>query len=368
MDYWKEQRRGSNGSFSTFRESWFKEAKEANLDYIRLITFELSSDKKHFLIGESDNFKKLNQVDLEYLRKILDAADKYEVKIVLTMFELPGRVFYDEDRKEKDRRLWEDKKYWNQSFELWKQLANEFKDHPAVVAYNPINEPDSAVNAGFEGPSSGFKKWLKETKGTASDLNLFNKKMIDAIREVDKNTPIMIDGYFYADPQGLPFMDTYDDPNILYAFHNPAPWQFAAYRINKGRYSYPDKMPRYWNGPTKKWNMKDLKKTLNPVHKFIKKNDIAIYQIVASEVWCDRRVKGCAEYFKDILSLYNEEEWHWSFYAFRNDTAWTGLDYELGSEEIKGNYWQKIGNGVDPESLKTRKQNPIWTEIQKALN
>ncbi len=355
MEYWKTQKKGANGSFSKFSEEWFREAKEANLDYIRLNTRELQTNDKHFLIGSSKDFTKLNEIDLKYLIKILDTADKYDLKIVLTMFELPGRIYFDDNGDEKDNRLWKDKKYWKQSFDLWLQLATQLKDHPAIVAYNPLNEPTPELIYGHEEANTKFKKWLKKSKGSASDLNLFNKQMIEAIRTIDKDIPIMLDGYFYCDPKGLPYMDAYNDPNILYAFHNPAPWEFATYRINKGRYSYPDKMPKYWNGPAIKWDIKRLQKTLKPVYRFIKKNRIPNYQMVASEVWCDRRVEGCAEYFRDILSLYNSNKWHWAFYAFRNDTAWTGLDYELGSERIEGNYWYKVDElNIDPESLKER--------------
>lgn len=368
MNYWKVQRKGANGSFENFSETWFKEAKEANLEYIRLNPLNFPPAGKHFLIGDSEDFKSLNQEDLNYLIKVLDAAHKYDIKIVLTMFELPGRVYFNIDERIKDNRLWKDKKFWDQSFELWKQLAKELKDHPAIVAYNPINEPAPAKNWGHEENNKAFREWLMESKGSAADLNLFNKKMLEAIRTVDMHTPVMLDGYFYCDPQGLPVMHTYNDPNILYPFHNPAPWQFAAYRANKGKYIYPDKMPEFWNSPGVKWDIEDLELTLRSVREFIDKNNIPSYQVIASEVWCDRRVEGCAEYFKDILSIYNREKWHWAFYAFRNDTAWTGLDFELGSEPMPGNYWYKIENeNIDPETLKERKDNPIWHEIQNAL-
>lgn len=369
MDYWKEQRKGANGHFRVIREEWFKEAKKANIEYIRLNHLEFPADDKHFLIGSEQEFTTLNKVDLDYLKKILDTADKYNIKIILTMFELPGRVYFNyEEDGGKDNRLWKDKKYWKQSFELWKQIAREFKGHPAIVAYNPLNEPDSAINAGFEKPSYEFKKWLKGSKGTASDLNLFNKQMLNAIRSVDKETPVMLDGYFHSSPNGLPFMEIHNDPNILYPFHNPLPWQFATYRANKGRYSYPEKMPLYWDGPTVKWDHKELVKTIEGVIKFQKKNNIPSYQIIGSEVYCDRRVNGCAEFFRDILKIYNDKSWHWAFYAFRNDTSWTGLDYELGNKPMKKGYWNKIENeNVDPETLKERKNNIIWTEIQKAL-
>ncbi len=367
MDYWKVQRKGANGSLSKFSDEWFYEAKRANLEYIRFNPMELPPNEDHFIVGKSESFEKLNSTDIKLLRRIFDNAHKNDIKIILTMFELPGRVYFDIDERIKDNRIWKDKKYWEYSFELWKQLATEFKDHKAIVGFNPLNEPSPEKIYGHESDNRSFKRWLKKNRGSACDLNLFNRLMVEAIRSVDSETPIILDGYFYSSPIGLPYMDIIDDPNILYAFHNPAPWQFSTYRANKGRYRYPDKMADKWNAPGVKWSLKELEKRLKPVEKFIKMNSIPKYQVIASEVWCDRRVEGCAEFFKDILSLYNKKQWHWAFYTFRNDTSWTGLDYELGSKPNIKNYWYKVENGIDPETLKVREDNPIWSEIQRAL-
>lgn len=368
MDYWKIQRKGAICSFKNFREEWFKEAKDANLGYIRLDPSNLPSDKEHFLVGGSDGFKVLNQVDLTYYKRILDAADKYNIKVIVCITELPGRVFLNIEEGMKDNRLWKDKKFWDQSFEFWKQLAYELKNHPAVVAYNPIFGPAPEKIWGHDEPNKIFKKWLNKTKGTATDLNLFNRKMLEAIRSVDKNTPVMFEGYFTYDVNSISFTEVFDDPNILYPFYNPPPWQYANYESNNGRYSYPDKMPNYWNSIGVKWDISDLQLRLRPIRDFIKANKLATQQVIIPTIYCDRRVSGCADYLKDILSLFNKEKWHWAFLEFRNDTGWTIFDYELGVEPMGYEYWWKVVDlNADPETLKVRKDNPIWREIQKAL-
>jgi hypothetical protein len=77
-------------------------------------------------------------------------------------------------------------------------------------------------------------------------------------------------------------------------------------------------------------------------------------------------VEGCAEYLKDIIALYNEQNWHWAFYAFREDMAWTGLDYEIGTAPEPAGFSKAVENGADYNMLKNdlRRDNPLWSVIQ----
>ena len=128
----------------------------------------LPATEKDFLIGDLDDFETINIDDLEILLNILDDAYRNDIAIVLTMFELPGHRYGNPNEVETDTRLWEEEKYWIQSFNFWKELAAAVKDHPAIVAYNPINEPVAAYAYGFDEPNGKFKRWLDKIEGTAA--------------------------------------------------------------------------------------------------------------------------------------------------------------------------------------------------------
>jgi len=347
------------------RPEWFEAAYEKGFQFIRFNVSWFLTDNKDFLIGDTDNFTHIDPKDLKILIEALDAAETNHQKIILTMFELPGCRDGNAD-KTQDYRIWHNESYQQQAMQFWKELASAAKDHPAIVAYDLLNEPHPEREYGLEEPDKAFIDWLDKIKGTAADLNLFNKRMVASIREVDPYTPIMLEGYFYSSPEGLPYLEVIDDPAILYSFHNPGPWQFTTYNANKGRYRYPDNMPGYWNDPGTPWTINNLVELLEPVKRFISDNNIDADRIVASEVLCDRRIEGCAGYLKDLFTLYDEQKWHWSFYAFREDMAWTGLDYEIGTSPDPAGYWGKIENGADYNTLKNdlRHDNPIWSVIQ----
>jgi hypothetical protein len=365
MQFWQTQKKGANMNLTKVRPEWFAAARETGLQFIRFNVSWFITDSKDFLIGDTDHFTHISREDLQVLMAALDAAEAYQQKIVLTMFELPGCRDGNADGKQ-DYRIWQDESYQQQALQFWKELAAAVKDHPAIAAYDPLNEPHPERAFGLEEPGKEFLDWLDEIEGTTADLNRFNKRMVASIREADPDTPIMLEGYFYSGAEGLPYLEVIDDPAILYSVHNPAPWQFATYRANKGRYRYPGNMPRYWNDPGSRWTIDDLNELLEPVKKFMAENDIKPWQIVASEVLCDRRVEGCAEYLKDIIALYNGQHWHWAFYAFREDMAWTGLDYEMGPEPDPAGYWEAVENGADYNLLKNdlRHDNPLWSVIR----
>jgi endoglucanase len=53
--------------------------------------------------------------------------------------------------------------------------------------------------------------------------------------------------------------------------------------------------------------------------------------IFVGEVGVTREVQGAQRYLLDLLDLFNEFEWNWAIYAFR-DEEWDAMDYELGTD------------------------------------
>lgn len=361
IDFWNTQRKGANQQNERHRPEWYEEAGKLGLDYVRILPDAWPTDSRDFLIGNADYFEAINETDLALLIEALNEAEMNGIKVVLTMVSLPGARWKQLNDDQDDGRLWRDEIYHKQAFEFWRQLAIRLRGHPAIVAYNPLNEPHPDKVFGFEEPDENFAKWFQGIQNTPADLNLFNQRMVESIRSVDSDTPIMLDGWFYAAPQAFDFNRPIDDDKILYAFHNPGPWQMVTYRVNKGKYAYPDRVPKSWDGPVEPWTMDRLGEEMNAVQQFSQRYDIPSNRIIASEFWYDRRLEGAANYLGDLIEIYNRQNWHWSFYAYRGDGSWTGLDYEIAPDRKMGwRYWQAIETGKDPEHLKPRDMNPLW--------
>ena len=363
--FWSGQRKGANGDGGKDPEVWFRSAGELGLQFIRLSPVTWQSAGRDFLLGNADDFTGIEPADLKKLKQVLDTAQKHGVKIVLTMFSLPGARYRQLNDYKFDYRLWTDEKFQKQALAFWQELARQLKDHPAVVAYNPLNEPHPARKDGFEnGNTEGFEEWLGKNRGTAADLNRFNRRVVEAIRQVDSQTPILLDCWFHAGPEGFQYLKPVKDDGILYSFHFYTPWNYTTYRVNKERFSYPNAMPVGWSSETEKWTSADLRRHIQPVIEWAKRYNILPEAIVVGEFGCDRRVGGAREYLSDLITIFNERHWHWAFYSYRSPD-WDGMDYELGVEKLGWKYWEAREQGKGHEELIRRRDNPLWGVFKK---
>lgn len=374
LAFWDQQRKGANGDggaiydTGTKPEKWFSAAAEAGIEYVRLTVANWKSGAKDFLMGDADQFKALVPEDLDYLKQVLAVAHRHNVKVVLCMFQIPGARWRQLNDMKRDFRIWTDKTYQEQAIAYWEQLAAELKDNPAIVGYNILNEPHPSWKDHPEAEGKeGFETWLQQAKGTAADLNLFYEKMVQRIRSIDTQTPIMLDAWQYASIEGFPYLIPIEDEAILYAFHFYGRWGYATFRVNKGRFSYPDKMPAAVEGKTEKWEAGRITQEMEPVFAWAKKYQVPLNRIVAAEFGVDRRVAGAEQFLEDTIEALNANFLHWAFYSFRSAT-WDGMDYELGVNKMGWKYWQAIEAGQKHEALITRGDNPLWNLFKSELS
>ena len=64
--------------------------------------------------------------------------------------------------------------------------------------------------------------------------------MVGAIRESDPNTPIILDGWFYADPGGFRYNIPIADQRTLYALHNLGPVGLHDISRKQGAFCIPE--------------------------------------------------------------------------------------------------------------------------------
>ena len=381
LDFWEHQRKGANSQNRSVTPEYWRAARAAGIQFVRLVPNAWPTKRRDFLIGDADAFKALDAADLASLRAVLKDAHRAGVKVVLTTFSLPGARWRQLNGDKDDFRLWTKPGYHEQAFEFWRQLAAALRGDSAIVAYNPLNEPhperafgisvdddpDPAIRPGADrstgpgaSPDGKFNQWLRGVRGTPADLNAFNRGVVAAIRKSDPETPIILDGWGYSSPVGLVHLEPVDDPAVLYAFHNFGPWDYTTFRVNRGRYRYPDRMPAGWTRAR-------YGQQAEAVATWAGTHQIPQNRIIAEEFWVDRRVGGAQRYLEDIVSLLDRRQWHWAFYSFRGDGDWGGLDYELGTKPLGAAYWDALKRGEDVERLKRRGPNPLWNVLARAL-
>ena len=217
IKFWNDQRKGTNWFNKTPTREWMVAAKEAGIDVVRLAPNNWKSQQTDFLIGSADRFDGIVDQDYQKLKEVLDQADALGLKIVITTLSLPGARYRQANGDKPDFRLWRDPQYLPQAVLFWRQLAQRLKNHPAIVGYNILNEPVPERAAGLRDiRAQDLTSWYAKVENTPADLNLFNAKIVAAIREVDKETPIVIDCGWWATAYAIQYLKPLREDNALW--------------------------------------------------------------------------------------------------------------------------------------------------------
>ena len=212
--------------------------------------------------------------------------------------------------------------------------------------------------------------WYAKVENTPADLNRFNATIVAAIREVDKETPIVIDCGWWATAYAIQYLKPLRDNKVLYSVHMYEPYSYTSRKTNNGRFSYPGKVlvETDAEGETKQvevnLNSVELEKMLNPVAEWQKRHRIKSNRIFVGEFGCNRMVSGAANYLSDLINIFNQHNWHWAFFTFRQD-SWDGMDYEIGTKPPGWAYWQAVERGETPQPK--REDNALWDVLKREL-
>ena len=117
---------------------------------------------------------------LAYLDKALAWAKKYNLGVILDLHAAPGAQNCDWHSDSSGRAmLWENKNLRRRTVDIWEQLVDRYKDDPALIGYDLLNEPV-----------------LEDKDPTV--LKEFYGQCIERVRAVDKKHLIFIEGDVWA--------------------------------------------------------------------------------------------------------------------------------------------------------------------------
>lgn len=191
-----------NEFFQKYRQEFFKEEdfkllKECGVNFIRVpFNYRLFIDDNN-----TDNYKEEGFI---YLDNLIANCNKYEIFALLDLHTTPGSQNPDwhSDNSFGVPLFWEYQILRRQITKLWGMIADRYCEEPYLMGYDLLNEP-------------AFAKWPL--------LNEFYEETIEAIRVVDKNHVIVLEGdQFSMDFSGLRH---FDDKQLAISFHYyPTVW------------------------------------------------------------------------------------------------------------------------------------------------
>ena len=168
ITFWDRPQSGGN-SFNAAppHQAYFDALAGTGARWVRLTFSKWKGQDRDFLIGDADAYAGLVPEDLALLRQILDRAERAGLKVVIAPLSLPGRRWSQQNGGSYDDRLWQDMAFQDQAAEFWADLAKALKDHPAVAAYNILNEPapEKASDLAESAPLAARRDWQATQAG-----------------------------------------------------------------------------------------------------------------------------------------------------------------------------------------------------------
>ncbi|HHV7321384.1 glycoside hydrolase family 5 protein [Stenotrophomonas sp. GD03701] len=370
ITFWDMPQRGGN----SFNEAppdraYFQALRDTGATWVRLSPDKWkSAGGRDFLMGDADDYQGLVQADVTTLRRALDDANAAGLKVVLVPLSLPLLRWKQKNDGKVDPRLWQSFDNHVPARRFWNDLAKALKGHPALAAYNLINEPVPEYGAGLAEHASAeaMRQWYTGVQDGPRDLRRFYSELIASIRAVDADMPLMLDAGWYAAADGFNYWPApLADAKLLYSVHMYEPYA-ATSAPNQKRttpYRYPGVVP--FGEHSERWDATRVRSYLQQPMDWAKTHGVGANRIVVGEFGCMRRWPDCQRYLQDVLQVLEQEKVHWAFYAFRED-AWDGMDYELGDGPLPWSYWQAQEKGktvAPPRSM----QAPLFAPILERL-
>ena len=265
--------------------------------------------------------------DLEKYRNALDASleklismapelEKLGIRVVFDMHTPPGGRYSEPSvlgtagalaklDGSACLRLYQEELYQKAFVSTWKYIATRLKDIPAVWAYDLLNEPTS-------GGIKGKYNYLGSQYAAAQ-----------AIREVDAVRPIIVESDDWASVNSFGYLLPLPLRNIFYSFHfytpgeythqGTSPIQLEAVRAGK--------MSAYPGSIFGSYVDKDyLRGALEPVVAFQEKYGAKIF---CGEFSVVRWAPGADQWLEDVLAIFAEHDWSWTYHAFREWHGWS---------------------------------------------
>lgn len=231
------------------------------------------------------------ETGFQLIDSLLDWCSDNQMYLILDLHGAPGGQGKDANISDYDPSkpsLWESQANKNKTIALWRKLAERYSDEPWIGGYDLINETN----------------WTFP-EGNNSKLKELMVNITKAIREVDKNHLIIIEGNGFAnDFSGMtPAWDT----NMAYSFH------------------------KYWSYNTQE----SISFAVN-----LRNNQNV-------PIWLGETGENSNTWFTELVALCEKNKIGWSWWPVKKPSINNPLKVTVNSDYTKlVNYWK--GNGANP--------------------
>jgi len=254
-------------------------------------------------VSDSDPPYQFRADRLTRVDRSVEAAEAAGLFVVLTCRSGPGRANFDTSFE-----IWHDEAAQAAYVQMWRRIAEHYRGRPSIVGYDLMCEPHPEQDQ--EKPSGAWNKLAKLVTA--------------AIREVDKQTPILVNSTGYGYPHRFTDLEPTGDPRTVYAVHMYSP-RLYTHQKPEAPVPYPGVVGKHVE-PEQYWDKATIEKTLAAVRAFEQRYKVPVF---AGEFGCARWAPGAEQYLRDEMDLYEKWGWSWAYWALRE---WDAMDIEKKPE------------------------------------
>jgi hypothetical protein len=302
----------SSSSLSPPAEEDYQDVAKLNMNAVRLML-------EYRLFYEPDAPNSYKEDAWQWLDAHIALARKHHIYLILQMGDVEGAQFVPTKRFPFDYRIWNDGQLQDRFVNLWRAIAERYKNEAHIAGYSLFCEPVV---------SGTVEQWLQLANRTVKEIRRTDRNHILFIERIYGENGVRREMSGVDLPPEKAFF-LVDDTNAVYEFYffesDEYTHQFAPWRADVQKsIVYPDQDMKiiYKEEPDRAGKAFDLNKDylrfyLRRQTEFGKKHNVPMF------VWgfglirnCFEPGKGGAPWLTDVTDLFTAEALSWTFYSY----------------------------------------------------
>jgi len=215
------------------------------------------------------------------LDRVIGWCAKHGVLVALDLHAAPGwqNPDWHSDNAGPEALLWKHPHFQERAVALWQEIARRYSDEPTVACYDLLNEP---------------------TQVTVSELNAFHRAAAKAVRKVDRNHALFLEGSLYSTS-----FEGFDEPfdrNLGYHTHYYAP-------------------PGFTNGPypDAEWDAARIEREFAPRCAFAMEHERPLWVGEFGAVyWRSDHDSARVRAVDDQIAMFERMGHHWTIWTYKD--------------------------------------------------
>lgn len=300
----------------------------------------------------------------DHLDQLLEQARQADLFVTIAFRTGPGRsdftfyrdgagVWYPPELLVED--VWTNQAAQDAWVDMWRYTAQRYRNHPVVVGYELMVEPNAdEVALDIYNPDDFYPAYAN----TTYDWNRMHRPIVQAIREVDPDTPILLSGMGWGSVMWLPYLQPISDTRTVYAVHQYMPFLYTHQEPGDNR-PYPGYFDVDWDNQPDHFNWNWMANYFSRLDTFQAQHP---GPQAMNEFGVARWAPGASDFMRDQMNYLEQRGMNYAIWVW--DSTWEpwrtwgskAMNYLFGPDP---NNYTEVPNALMNEILQAWSRNAI---------